>query len=226
MALPQQFAIPDFHPADAADPQRDEINQWADQLTGVINALDNIINFFRLQTPTIPVAPQLPARGANLAARQAHVNILTTLRMQVVMFQGMVFAEASALVARPSRPTIKVQRPTFDGKPENARGFLAGAATYRHLRANDFPDDETFITWALACMDGPVVNPWKNALLYQGATIHAAGGQMPNLFTNWADFLIEFNGKFLDPNETENAGRALMALRQTRSAREFAQEFD
>ncbi len=46
------------------------------------------------------------------------------------------------------------------------------------------------------------------------------------MLTDWDEFLTEFNGKFLDPNEIENAGRNLMNLRQVRSAREFAQEFD
>lgn len=38
--------------------------------------------------------------------------------------------------------------------------------------------------------------------------------------------MLEFQGKFLDLNKIENAGRALMSLKQIRSAREFMQEFD
>jgi len=75
-------------------------------------------------------------------------------------------------------------------------------------------------------MEGPQVNPWKNALLNQRATIVATGQPMPPMFTNWVDFLGEFQGKFLDPNKIENAGRALMSLKQIRSAREFSQEYD
>src|ERR1700750_2850981 len=83
-----------------------------------------------------------------------------------------------------------------------------------------------FIAWALTCMDGPLVNPWKNALLYRRANMVVAGQALAPVLTNWPDFTAKFLGKFADSNEEENAGRALMALKQTRSAREFAQEFD
>jgi len=65
------------------------------------------------------------------------------------------------------------------------------------------------------------VNPWRNSLLHRRITL-----PLPPMLLQWADFLQEFEGKFLDPNEIENAGRALMTLKQIRSAREFAQEFD
>ena len=220
----QPFNIPAFVAVDPQDPTRAEINQWADDLTTVIAALDNIIAFFQLTTPTLAAAGHI-AVGADLGARLRHVQDLETFRMQITIFQGLVLAEARTITAR-TRASIKVQQPTFNGKPEQARGFHAGLATYRHLRAGDFPDDETFIAWALACMEGPLVNPWRNSLLNQRATLVAQGQPLPPVLTNWASFLVEFQGKFLDPNETENAGRALMALKQIRSAREYAQEFD
>src|SRR5882757_3351735 len=225
MALPQQLVVPVFMPHDPDDPTVQEINNWVDELNDVITALDNVIRFFRLRTLVIPLMNRIAA-AATQAMRVAHVTTLQTLRTQIILFQGMVYNEASDLVARSARPSIKVQRPTFDGKPENARGFLAGISTYRHLRANDFRDDETFITWSLACMEGPQVNPWKNALLNRRATVAATGQPTPTIFTHWVDFLAEFQGKFLDPNEIENAGRALMSLKQIRSAREFSQEYD
>ena len=75
-------------------------------------------------------------------------------------------------------------------------------------------------------MEGPLVNPWRNALLYRRAEILAAGQALPPVLEDWDNFKAEFSAKFADSNEAENAGRALMALRQIRSAREFTQEFD
>ena len=108
----------------------------------------------------------------------------------------------------------------------NARGFLAGLATYRHLQQADFADDETFIAWSLACMEGTLVNPWKNSLLNRRANLLAQNMPLPAMLDNYGVFQTEFEGKFLDPNEVENVGRALMSLRQFKSAREFSQEFD
>ena len=90
----------------------------------------------------------------------------------------------------------------------------------------DFTDDAVFIAWSLACMEGPLVNPWRNALLYRRAEILAAGQALPPVLEDWDDFKAEFSAKFADSNKAENARRALMALRQTCSAREFMQEFD
>ena len=222
MAQVTPFNIPDFALAIVQDPTEAEIDNWVDDLNMVIAGLDNIITFFGMMTPTIPTANHVGA-GANLQARLAHVDAMRVLRTQIILFQGQVMAKARSL--RP-RGNIKVQRPTFNGEPEQARGFHAAIATYRHLRPGDFPDDETFIAWVLGCMEGPKVNPWRNALMNRRATLLAQGNPLPTLFTIWADFLVEFQGKFLDPNEIENAGRALMALKQIRSAREFAQEFD
>ena len=226
MANIQHFNIPAFAVANPQDPTEAEINAWADGLSAVVAALDNIITFFMLPTPAIPPPVQV-APGANLAARLAHVQVLNTYVGQITLFQGLVLAEARTITAHPPpRPTIKVQRPTFDGRPEKTRGFHAVLATYRHLRAADFPDDETFIAWALLCMEGPLVNPWRNALLNRRAILLAQGHPLPLLFNDWGTFLAEFQGKFLDPNEIDNSRRALMALRQTASAREYMQEFD
>jgi len=220
MANLNLFNVPDFAPALIADPTEQEINDWAADLSIVIAALDNIITFFGLQIPVIPPVVGIAA-GAGLAARLAHVQNITIQRTQIILFQGQVFVAANNLVGARTRPTIKVQRPTFDGKTENTRGFTAALSTYRHLRGQDFPDDETFIAWALGCMEGLQVNPWRNSLL-----LRRTQPPLPLMLTDWNQFLVEFNGKFLDPNEIENAGRNLMGLRQVRSAREFAQEFD
>jgi len=75
-------------------------------------------------------------------------------------------------------------------------------------------------------MDGPQVNPWKNTLLNRRTTLTAQNLPLPAMFTNFAVFQMTFEGKYMDPNEIENAGRALMALRQYKSAREFTQEYD
>jgi len=221
MAL-QPFPIAPFAVADPLDPTEQEINIWTTELNDVIAALDNIIRFFGLLTPVIPQIQPIAA-GADLPTRLAQVITLTGHRTQIILFQGQVMAEARAMRQRAS---IKTTRPTFDGSPESARGFHAAVENYRILRAADFPNDETFIAWALGCMEGPRVNPWRNALMNQRARLQNQGHPLPALLTMWGSFLTEFNGKFLDPNEVENAGRALAALRQIRSAREFAQEFD
>jgi len=221
MAL-QPFPIAPFTVADVQDPTEQEINIWTTELNDVIAALDNIIRFFGLMTPVIPQIQPIAA-GADLPTRLAQVITLTGHRTQIILFQGQVMAEARAMRQRAS---IKTTRPTFDGSPESARGFHAAVENYRVLRAADFPNDETFIAWALGCMEGPRVNPWRNALMNQRARLQNQGQPLPGILTTWGNFLTEFNGKFLDPNEVENAGRALAALRQVRSAREFAQEFD
>src|SRR5258708_11591407 len=224
MAGIQPFLILAFAPALVADPTEAEINAWANELTNVVGALDNIINFLGLTTPIIPGPPHV-AVGANLAARTAHVQLLNNSAVQITIFQGLVLGEARQKGA-PPRASIKVQRPRFDGKPENARGFHAALATYRQLRPGDFLNDETFIAWTLACMEGAACDPWKEALLNRRAALLAAGQPLPLLLTDWAEFLVEFQGRFLNPNEIENARRTLMALKQIRSAREYAQLFD
>ena len=222
MAQLTAFNVPDLVAANLQDPTKQEINDWCDGLNTVIAVLDNIINFMGMTTPIIPNYPHVAA-GANQAVRLTHADALRIRRTQVILFQGQVMNEGRAF--RP-RGNIKVQRPAFSGEPEQARGFHAAIATYRHLRPGDFLDDKTFIAWVLGCMEGPKVNPWRNALMNRRATLLAAGQPLPPLFVNWADFLAEFEAKFLNPNEIENAGQALMALKQYKSAREFTHEFD
>jgi len=193
-------------------------------MNNVITGLDNIITFFGFTTPVILLIALVPA-GALPLAILAHYQTVLAARTQVILFQGLVLAEARD-ATRIQRQSIKVQRLTFDGKPEHARGFLAVLSAYRHLQPGDFPNNETFITWTLACMDGPQVNPWKNALLNRRTTLTAQNLPLPAMFQNFAVFQTEFEGKYMDPNEIKNAGRALMALRQYKSAREFVQEFD
>jgi len=92
MAL-QAFNVPTFTMANAANPTEQELNRWTGELNTVTVALDNIIQFFGLQTPIIPMAGNVAA-GADQAARLAHVNTLGVYRTQVILFQGTVMAEA------------------------------------------------------------------------------------------------------------------------------------
>jgi len=228
MATVTRFNIPEFldaNPgADPANPTEAQLDHWVDKLNITIAGLDNIIAFFNFTTPTIPNIQQV-AQGANAAELLAHMQLITAARTQVILFQGLVMAEAGVLT-RVRRRTIKVHQPTFDGKPEHARGFLAQLSTYQHLRAGDFPDDKTFIAWTLSCMEGTQVNPWRNSLLSRRATLLSQNLPLPAMMINYGVFQTEFEGKFLDPNEIETAGRALMSLRQKNMAREYAQEFD
>src|SRR5258708_4503670 len=157
MAGVQPFLILAFAPTVVANPTTGEINAWATELTNVVGALDNIINFLGLTTPIIPGPPPVPP-GADLAARLAHVQLLNNSAVKITIFQGLVLGEARQKVA-PPRASIKVQWPRFDRKPENARGFHAALATYRQLRPGDFLNNETFTAWALACMEGPPCYP-------------------------------------------------------------------
>ena len=67
MANLTPFNVPDFAPALIADPMEQEINDWANDLSVIIAALDNIITFLGLQIPVIPPIPGIAA-GAGLAA--------------------------------------------------------------------------------------------------------------------------------------------------------------
>jgi len=229
MAHLTRFNIPTFLDAnpggDILHPTEAQLNHWVEELNVVIVGLDNIIAFFGFVTATIPVIPMVVV-GATLPQLLVHVGLVENARTQLILFQGLVLVEAGAATARAQRQTIKVQQPTFDGGPEHARGFLAQLATYRHLRGGDFQNDETFIAWTLACMEGERVNPWRNSLLNRRATLTTQNIPLPTMLTDFRDFQAEFEGKFLDPNEMENAGRALMALTQKNSAREYSQEFD
>jgi len=228
MAHLTRFNIPTFldsNPGgDVLHPTEAQLDHWVEELNVVVIGLDNIIQFFGFTTATIPVIPMVVV-GATPAQLLTHVQLVENARTQVILFQGLVLVEAGG-ATRGQRHTIKVQQPTFDGGPEHARGFLAQLATYRHLRPGDFQNDETFISWTLACMEGERVNPWRNSLLNRRATLTAQNIPLPTMLTNFRDFQDEFEGKFLDPNEMENAGRALMALMQKNTAREYAQEFD
>src|SRR5258708_33678538 len=107
MANVQPFLIPAFAPTNPADPTLGEVNTWANELTNIVGALDNIINFLGLATPIIPGPPHAPA-GADLAARLAHVQLLTNSAVQITIFQGLVLGEARQKVA-PPRASIKIQ---------------------------------------------------------------------------------------------------------------------
>ena len=214
--------IPALTVADPTNPTQDELNAHTNDLNSIINTYNQLTAIFNLTTPAIPTIAAAPV---NAASRLAHVNVLTAARTSVILYQQMILNEAQGKL-QTQRSTIKVQQPEFDGKPENTRGFLAALSTYRGLRAGDFPSDQTFITWSLACMKGPLVDPWKNALLYRRATMLAQGQALPQTLTDWDTFVQSFTAKFANSNEAENARRALMNLKQIRSAREFSQEFD
>jgi len=164
-------------------------------------------------------------QGVALPELLVHMQTVIVGRTQIILFQGLVMVEAG-IAPRIQRQSIKVQQPTSDGKPEHARGSLAALSAYRHLQLGDFPNNKTFITWALACMDGLQVSPWKNALLNRRMTLMAQNMPLPAMFVNFAVFQTEFKEKYMHPNKIENAGRVLMVLWQYKSAKEFAQEFD
>ena len=127
MATLTKFNILEFldlnQGADPANPTEAQVDHWVDEVNTVIAGLDNIITFFNFTTPTIPNLLQV-VQGANLAELLAHMQIVTPSRTQVILFQGLVLAEAGIL-ARVRRQSIKVHQPTFDGKPEHTRRFLA-----------------------------------------------------------------------------------------------------
>jgi len=87
------FNIPDFAPANDADPQEQEIDDWISELNIIVAGLDNIIAFFNFTTLTIPLHPQVAA-GADLATRLAYVGQTRMFRTQVILFQGVVLGEA------------------------------------------------------------------------------------------------------------------------------------
>ena len=222
MATLTPMNIPTLTVADPTNPTQVELDSHTNELNAIINTYSQLTAIFNLTTPTIP---NIGAAPANAAQWLAHVNVLAATRTSVILYQQMVLNEAQGKL-QTQRSTIKVQQPEFDGKPENTRGFLAALSTYRGLRTGDFPDDQTFIAWSLACMKGPLVDPWKNALLYRRATMLAQGQALPQTLTDWDIFIQGFTAKFANSNEAENAGRALMNLKQLRLAREFSQEFD
>src|ERR1700750_777720 len=148
MAQITPFVIPDLTAVNPDDPTEQELGDWRNALINVINGLVNLVTVFNLTTPTIPPPGGL-GPGAAGPIRRNYAQALTQTRNQVILNQSLILAEVRVVMNR--RTAVKVQRPSFDGKTENTRGFLAGLATYRHLRGGDFANDEMFIAWALTC---------------------------------------------------------------------------
>ena len=159
--------------------------------------------------PQIPVPPL--AQGAVQAAIDVQIQHLDLYRAIIVNGQIVIqnltqnMLQPQALAPPPHRPTLKLHKPDFDGAPgEKAWAYITACQTYQTLHPTDFPDDEVFIAWALACIsDDSKAALWKVHWLTLRTNNANAGNPQPATLLDWDTFAREFLGKFTDPSETQ-----------------------
>jgi hypothetical protein len=177
--------------------------------------------------------PTMPITTLNVNALQNMIDMqIQTLDMYCAALLNaqnlILFSTNQPAPAATARPTVKINKPKFDGTPrEKAQAFITACTTYQTLRPGDFPRDKVFIMWALTCISNESkAASWKAHWLTLWTQNINAGTPQPLTLTDWDTFSREFLGKFLDPLEQQRKQQYLIEMRQKTSCQDHTQDFN
>lgn len=197
------------------------------QLEGQVNTYEQIVNG---QTTTINnLTAQIAALQQGLATQQqnqqqAVQNAANTAAAAVLAAIQQnpppVVAPAAPPAAARSTKDLAVKPEAFDGK--RYKDFIRTVDVYIRANRANFTDDETKILFILSLMREGLAGAWA-----QNYVDAARVRGVLTITQTWGAFTADLEKAFGDPNESQHAQTALMALRQgTRTAEDFFQEFD
>src|SRR5258707_5856344 len=144
---------------------------------------------------------------------EEHINQLTA---QVAAFQAQL-AHCSwsppppqpSAAATPAPKLPKVVTPTpFSGAQDNLDHFKAECSLYLSMRSAKFTDKWSSVLFFLSYMKGGSAGPWVTQKINR--ILDAANSAS----TTWAEFTIELNEMFADPNCQATTRRKLATLCQ------------
>src|SRR5258708_8673258 len=96
--------------------------------------------------------------------------------------------------------TAQVAAPApFSGTQDNLDHFKAECSLYLSMRSAEFTDKWSSILFVLSYMEGGSAGPWVTHKINR--ILDAANSAL----TTWAEFTIELNKMFMDPNCQEQA---------------------
>lgn len=158
----------------------------------------------------------LNAAQAKLAKQQAHIETQSTIKA----LQDRIAALETAPQLSPPAPSpgpaapspiirsVKLPAPSFDGKPENLRPFLASLANKLHGNADHFRSEADQVAFAYACLSEAAADRLRPHFrhLFQP-------GLAPEI-TTVTEFLALLKQYFQDPARQQKADAKLTALAQ------------
>ncbi len=134
---------------------------------------------------------------------EEHINQLTA---QVVALQAQLAHCSQSPLPQPSTaPTPapkppKVATPTlFSSAQDDLDCFKAECSLYLSMRSAKFMDEQSSVLFVLLYMKGGSAGPWVTQKINK--ILDAANSAS----TMWAEFTIELNEMFMDPNHQEEA---------------------
>src|SRR5260221_13703841 len=144
---------------------------------------------------------QLTAQVAALQAQLAHHS------------QSPPLPQASAAPIPPAPKPPKVMTPTpFSGAQDDLDHFKVECSLYLSMRSTEFMDKQSSILFILLYMKGGSTGPWVTQKINRILdTANSAS-------TMWAEFTIELDEMFVDPNCQATARRKLATLCQGNSS--------
>src|SRR5258707_5528252 len=157
---------------------------------------------------------------------EEHINQLTA---QVVALQAqLAYCSQSPPPPQPSTaptPTPKLPKvatPTlFSGTQDDLDCFKAECSLYLSMRSAKFMDEWSSVLFILLCMKGDSAGPWVTQKINR--ILDTANPTE----TMWAEFMMELDKMFVDPNCQATARRKLATLCQgDSSVEELIQEFE
>src|SRR5258708_7810331 len=109
---------------------------------------------------------------------------------------------SAAPIPTPKPPKVTTPTP-FSGTQDDLDCFRAKCSLYLSMRSTKFPDEWSSILFILSYMKGGSAGPWVTQ------KINKILNMVGPMETTWAEFTIELNEMFTDPNCQATAWRKL-----------------
>src|SRR5258707_4031457 len=157
---------------------------------------------------------------------EEHINQLTA---QVAALQAQLAHHSQSppppqpsAAPTPAPKLPKVATPTpFSSAQDDLDCFKAECSLYLSMRSAEFTDKQSSILFVLSYMKGGSAGPWVTQKI--NMILDAANPAL----TTWAEFMIELDKMFTDPNHQATPRRKLATLHQgDSSVEELIQEFE
>jgi len=108
---------------------------------------------------------------------------------------------------------IKIPAPEpFDGKREKLKTFLRQCNLVFSGDRKNYEEDQDKITYALSLMRGGIAEEWAGTMMDKQEG--ARKGEAINPFDDWADYCMEMDSAFGDPNPEDTAQTKLRRIFQ------------
>ena len=147
-------------------------------------------------------------------------NEIAELRAKILQMDG-AGNELKKLVGR----APKVSTPdTFDGTRDKLKGYVTQVGTYMAFNKDLFQKEEEKVLYAASFLRGPAA-AWFQPYTIEFMSDGPNGTVTAHLFATFENYLVTINQTFGTVNETQDAERNVMALKQLGAASTYTTKF-